>query len=108
MKRFLSFFNGLPTRKKVSLVCYSISMIISIILLIRIFDYNNSFTRVKKGQIWYYVRNEANDFIENDTIFYDVIDIKGDYYKILTRTSNYSDEDITDRNYFKKGNKLLK
>lgn len=110
LKIMVEYFKGLSERKKVSFICYSFSFVVSLILLVRVFDYNNSFTRIKKGQVWIFVSNEDNSFTVNDTLFINVIDVSNGYYKIIktTSTSDYSTEEITNSNFFKKGNELFK
>ena len=59
---------------------------------------------IKPGQVWFFVQNAENPFKENDTILYQVIDIKGDYVQYIWLDK---DTNSTKKDMFIVGSKLL-
>lgn len=43
---------------------------------------------LKSGQVWFEVVNDHNPFLENDTTFYEVLEIRGKYVKYKTTTDD--------------------
>lgn len=69
---------------------------------------NNTFIRLKVGQKWEEIFNKDNPYKKSDTIYYIIIDIKGDYAKYLEIHNGDTTIRSSRKNIIKWNTKLIK